>query len=307
MRPKVRTHGGLAELAEKQYGVVSGDQLLGLGYSPRSIARGVETGRLHRIHRGVFAVGHTGLPDHGICLAGVLTRGAGALLSYGSAAWLWGLAPTLELPVEVSVPWRGHGRKAPHLHHCPALRAVDSTSHEGIPVTAVPRTLLDYASTKPRRLQGAVERAERLGLLDIDAVDLLLDEVRGHAGRKRLRLALAIYRDPAFTRSGGELRFLELMREAGLPRPRVNCFTAGYEVDFFWEEQRFAVELDGWEAHRTRAAFERDPRRHEDLKLAGIEMVRITGRRLARDPDGVTKLVRTLLKRRESELAASPA
>jgi very-short-patch-repair endonuclease len=225
------------------------------------------------------------------------------LLSYGSAAWLWGLVPTLELPIEVSVSWRGHRKSPLHLHHCPALRDQDAATHEDIPVTAVARTLLDIASSlRPSRLERAIERCKLLDLLDLNEVDRLLEEVRGHAGRKRLRQALEMYRDPAVVRSGGELRLLEELRNGGLPRPRVNTFVEGFEVDLYWEPERFAVELDGWDAHRTRAAFENDPRRHEELKLAGIELVRFTGRRLKREPEQLVERIGIFLRRRRREL-----
>lgn len=303
MRAKVRTHERLAELAADQYGIVTGVQLVKLGYSASAISRAEASGRLHRIHREVFAVGHPGPPPHGRCLAAVFARGEGALLSYRSAGWLWGLEPALEQPIEVSVRWRGHGRSPLHLHHCPALRPEDTDSNEGIPVTAVPRTLLDIASVVPRwRLERAVERAERMDQLELPAVEKLLNDVLGHAGRGKLRAALDLSSEPGFTRSRGEKQMLRLVREAGLPRPKVNLFIEGFELDFYWEAERFAVELDSWDAHRTRKSFESDPLRQEELKLAGIEMIRITGRRLKRNPEQVAEHLKILLARRRSEL-----
>lgn len=303
MREKVRTHRPLAAKAAAQYGVVTGAQLAELGYSSSAVRRAEASGRLHRIHRDVFAVGHPALSRHGQCLAAVLARGEGGLLSYRSAGWLWGLEPTLEMPIEVSVRWRGHGRSPLHLHHCPALRPDDSGSSEGVPVTAVPRTLLDIASIVPSwRLERAVDRAERMDLLELSDVERLLADVRGHPGRGKLRAALDLSSEPGFTRSRGEKRMLRLVREAGLPRPKVNLFIEGFEIDFFWEAERFAVELDGWDAHRTRKSFESDPLRQEELKLAGIEMIRITGRRLRRNPQEIAERLKVLLARRRSEL-----
>lgn len=296
-------HRDVAELATGQHGVVSRDQLRELGFSDSGIEHAVKTARLYPVHRGVFAVGHPRLTRHGLCLAGVLARGDSALLSYRSAGWLWGLIVSFALPVEVSVPWRGHSRPSLGLHHCPALRGADMSEVEGIPVTSIARTLLDLASVlRPGELERAVERAERLGLLDIGQVDELLSVVRGHRGRGRLRNALTIYRDPAFARSGGERRLLQLIREAGLPRPRMNTWVEDHEIDMYWEHERFAIELDGWDSHRTRKAFEDDRRRQEDLKLAGIEMIRITGHRLAKEPDQLAERVIALLHYRRKEL-----
>jgi very-short-patch-repair endonuclease len=299
-----RTHQELAELAARQYGVVTRRQLGRLGYSQDAIDGASASGRLHSVHQTVFAVGHGGLSRRGKCLAAVLARGEGAVLSFQSAAWLWGIEGTLELPIEVSVSWRGHRRDKLRLHHCPALRAKDVAIFERIPVTAVPRTLLDLASeVKPRRLERALDRAERRGILDIDAVDELLSALPTHPSRSKLLRAVDIHREVGSARSRGEKRFLRLLRDAGLPRPHLNTWVEGYEVDLYFERERFAVELDSWDAHKTRRSFEEDRKRHENLLLAGIEMIRITGTRLAREPEQVAERLAILLTRRREELA----
>lgn len=309
MRDKLRTHQPGAALASRQHGVVSTRQLQELGYSRNAISRQASVGRLHPIHRGVYAVGHTRLSAHGRCLAAVLACGRGALLSHSSAAWLWGLVPTCAILIEVSVPTRGHSRSPFRVHHAPALSKEDRVIREGIPVTALPRTLLDLAATIPdRRLERTIERSEQLGLFDLREIDALLERAGGHLGAGRLRRALAAYRDPAFTRSGLERRFLALVRKAGLPRPAMNTFVAGYEIDAYWEPERFAVELDGYATHGTRAAFERDRVRQEDLKLTGIEMVRLTAGRIDREPEVVVQRLTALLAvRRQERGGAGPA
>ena len=167
-----------------------------------------------------------------------------------------------------------------------------------IPVTALPRTLLDLAAClKPKSLERTIERSEDLGLFDLRPVEDLLARTVGHHGHKRLRKAIALYKPSSFTRSGIEKRFLELCLEAGLPQPRMNYVEAGFELDACWPELRFAVELDLYETHGTRAAFERDRRRQEDLLLAGITMTRITGPRLEREPAEVVARVARLLER----------
>jgi very-short-patch-repair endonuclease len=306
MRSEQRTHHQLATLAARQYGVVTRDQLIGLGYTEDAIDRAVASGRLHQWHRSVFAVGHTGLDRHGLCMAAVLFRGKGALVSYQSAVWLWGFERNLEIPVHVSVRWRGHGQDAIGLHHCPALREEDVAETERLPVTAVPRTLLDYASTAKRtRLDRAIDQADRLGLLDLAAIDLITDEVRGHRGRGPLRRAMVTYRESGFTRSGGEKRMLAALADGGVRRPVVNNFIEGYELDFYWEQERFAVELDSWEHHRSRRSFEEDRKRQDELTMAGIEMVRITGTRLRREPRKVAmRISEHLARRRQSRAAA---
>jgi hypothetical protein len=295
----------MASLAARQYGVVTRDQLIDLGYSDDAIDRAVASGRLHQWHRSVFAVGHQGLSPHGLCLAAVLFRGRGALISYQSAVWLWGLERSLEIPVHVSVRWRGHAQDALGLHHCPALRDEDVAETERLPVTSVTRTLLDYASeAKTLRLEQAIDRADRLELLDLAAVDLITEQIRGHRGRGPLRRAMVIYREKGFTRSGGEKRMLAAFADAGVQRPSVNTFIEGYELDFFWEQERFGVELDSWEHHRGRRSFEEDRKRQEELAMAGIETIRITGTRLRREPRKVVMRIATHLERRRLARAA---
>jgi very-short-patch-repair endonuclease len=303
MRIEVRHHGKLAELAAAQHGVVSHRQLLGLGYAKAAIVRGRDAGRLHPVHRGVYAVGHRRLSRHGHCLAAVLACGRSALLSHESAGWLWGLLPRFPPLPEVTTTARGHRRGAISIHHSIILEDDDIAVREGVPVTSVPRTLLDLFSRRRYRSgEQALERSERLGLLDLGTVDSLLARCGRHPGRKGLGVAIRLYRDPAFTRSWLERRFLDLILNAGLPRPATNACVEGFELDMYWERERFAVELDGYEYHRDRASFESDRRRQEELKLAGIEMVRFTARRVASEPGDVARRLSCLLRSRRQEL-----
>lgn len=299
-RPAEGRHDALAELAGRQHGVVSIRQLTGpLGYSRSAVARAVGDGRLHRLHPGVFSVGHSSLSSHGECLAAVLACGRGALLSHYSAAWLWGIAKIDPRPFHVTTSvWR-RPRPPLRLHQSLALTAEDRALREGIPATALPRTLLDLAaSVRFSWLEKMVECSEDLGLFDLRAVEELLARTVGHHGHARLRRAIALYQPSSFTRSGLERRFLELCLQAGLPQPRMNYVEQGFELDAYWPEFRFAVELDVFETHGTRAAFERDRKRQEDLLFAGIQMIRVTGPRLEREPAEVIKRVAHLLERR---------
>jgi hypothetical protein len=203
----------------------------------------------------------------------------------------------------VTAPTRRSPRPPIVLHHARSLTPEDRALVEGIPVTALPRTLLALAATEPPwRLERVLEKAEERKLFDLGPVESLLARTVGHPGWGRLNRAIALYRTPAFTRSGVERRFLALVLKAGLPRP-ATCFVEhGYELDVYWPEERFAVELDVFETHGTRAAFERDRLRQEDLKLAGIEMIRVTGPRLDREPRQVVERIARLLAQRRAEL-----
>jgi Transcriptional regulator, AbiEi antitoxin len=301
MRPKTPIHSA-AEAAARRHGVVSSRQLERLGYSRRRISREVAAGRLHRLHRGVYAVGHAAVPPYGRLLAAVLSHGTGAVASHGSAAWLWGISSVLPKLPEVTATASRHRREDVRVHSSQALNAEDRASVEGVPVTAVPRTLLDLAGHREANLRWALPRAKRLGLLDIVALDEMLRRNHGARGAGRLRLALARYRRPQFTRSTVEIRFLELVEEAGLPQPSTNLFIEGFELDAYWPGLRFAVELDTYDHHGDEESFEADRLRHEDLKLAGIEMIRVTGQRMDREPAAVASRLRRHLAQRRREL-----
>ncbi|HKO37371.1 MAG TPA: hypothetical protein VJU14_03280 [Solirubrobacterales bacterium] len=227
-----------------------------------------------------------------------------AVASHGSAAYLWGIYRYAPGTVDVTAPIRRRAKRSFRVHFSSILAVEDRAEREGIPVTSVPRTLLDLAiRSRPEQLDRLLERTEELDLLDVHVVEALLDRAGGHRGRGRLRRALALYQpDPAFTRSRFEKRFRRLVRAAGLPDPSMNFNVAGYELDAYWPELRFAVELDLFETHGSRAAFERDRLRQEELKLLGIEMIRVTKPRLDREPSKVIGNLRTLLERRRREL-----
>lgn len=303
MREEMRSHRPIAELARRQHGVVSQEQLLAIGLSTSAVGRQRAAGRLHSIHRGVYAVGHTRLSGAGKCLAAVLACGDTALASHDSAGWLWGLVGRFHEPPVVTVGNAGHRRPGIEVHRSLTLVEADKSVAEGVPVTAIPRTLLDLSARgSDATVEGLLERGDRLNLLDVTAIDELLVRSRSRPGARRLRRALGLYRDPSFTRSLLERRFLRMAREHGLPRPAMNLFVGGIEIDAYWETERFAVELDGYGTHRTRAAFERDPLRQEALRLAGIDSIRITARRLEREPAVVASRLRQLLASRRAAL-----
>ena len=292
-------HSALADLAKKQDGVVSIRQLRALGYSHRAVERATNASRLHRIHQGVYAVGHTGLSLRGACLAAVLACGPGALLSHWSAAWLWGLLRTRPVPVHVTTPIPRKLHVPVRRHHSRTLTDEDRAVADGIPVTSVARPALALAArNRHERLDRLLQRAEELNLFDLPAFESVLARNRGHRGNKPLRRAIVLYKPPPFTRSGFERRFLRLLAENGFERPATGFNVAGYELDVYWPELRFGVELDVFATHGTRRSFERDRERREDLKLAGVEMTQITDIRVDREPRAVMGRLGQLLAQR---------
>ena len=168
---------------------------------------------------------------------------------------------------------------------------------DDVPVTRLARTLLDCATVlTPRQLRNDIEAAERLRLFDLAAVEAACGRNRGHHGVKPLRVALAdMHGEPPITRSDLELLFLEFCRARGIPLPATNVVVCGYEVDATWIERKLIVELDSYEFHCTRMAFERDRQRDAELQLNGFRIVRVTYRRIARGAPALEADIRSFL------------
>jgi hypothetical protein len=304
----------IARIAAGQHGVVSLDQLRGLGLSASGVRSRVAAGRLHRIHRAVFAVGAPLLATQGRWLAAVMSCGPGSVLSHVSAAALWGFRPTSRGVIDVTKRGRaGRRRSGIHLHRARGLQPEDVTVVQAVPCTSVGRTLLDLAEVVGRRgTQRALDQAEVLRVLDVRALEDLLGRSPGRAGTALLRAVLAD-RDPgrALTRSELEEAFLGICRRSGISEPEVNgrVVTPGgaLEVDFVWRAKGLIVETDGHQTHGTRSAFERDRWRDQQLALAGWRAVRFTWRQLSDAPGDVAGTVRALLEacRRDQPNSAS--
>ncbi len=234
-------------------------------------------------------------------MAAVLACGPEAALSHRSAGALRDLRAWSGRP-EVLVPARVRRRHPGLLIHHGDLRADEVSEVRGVPCTSASRTLVDLAAVlRQADLERVVERAERLELLDLDAVRAILDRRRGCRGVARLRLALALYEpESKFTRSELEQRFLRLCRTAGLPPPVVNGLIEvpgkSLEVDFHWPCWRVVVEADGFETHRTRAAFERDRRNQQLVGAAGWTLIRCTWRQVTGEPHDLRQALRTALE-----------
>jgi predicted transcriptional regulator of viral defense system len=286
----------LADLAARQHGVVAYWQLFALGLSRSAIERRVRAGRLHRVYRSVYAVGHIGLSHEGRDMAAVLACGAGAVLSHWSAGSRWKLLRPLHGLVHVSVP---RDCRIPRIrtHQVASLHARDCTKRDGIPITTVPRTLLDIAGVADERtLRRAVNQAARSGWLNLRAIDDTLQRNPRRKGTKQLRAVIAAVNPSTHrTRSDLEVAFLQLCRRYGIPTPVVNGKVLGIEVDFRWPGANLIVELDGYEYHRTAQEFENDRRRDAYLKKHGYEVLRVSDGWLNDDPEGVADTVKILL------------
>jgi very-short-patch-repair endonuclease len=290
----------IARLAKRQHGVIAVKQLHALGVSDDAVRGRARAGRLHRVHRGVYAVGHSALSSEAQWMAAVLACGGRRLpamgrerrdpmvletwqaaLSHRSAAVLWQLLPPGEGLVNISTPTHGGraNRKGIRLHRSITLQPADVTLRSSIPVTTPARTIADLRRCSvgrrrvisPWELRRAIRQADVLGL-----------SIGEETGRDR-------------TRSDLERDFLRLCRRHRLPKPEVNVRVGRYLVDFLWRDRMLIVETDGYRYHRGRAAFEDDRARDLALRATGHEVVRVADRQVDDEPDQVARVIRTYM------------
>jgi len=263
----------IARIAGRQHGIVTYEQLLGAGVTANGIARRVSAGRLHRVYRAVYAVGHAALSNEGWWFAAVAACGEDAVLSHRSAAQLWRMLPVTRGPSHVTVIGSaGRARRnGLVVHRSTSLLITDQTRRNGIKVTIPRRTLEDLRRTEPPNVfRRALRQASYLGL-----------EIGNESD--------------APERSGLERRMLWVCHRYHLPIPEVNVPIGPYTMDFLWREKRLVVETDGWEGHRGRQAFEDDRARDAFLRLRGYEVLRFTWRQLRDDPASVVAVLRRYL------------
>ena len=279
----------IAELAQGQHGVVNLAQMLSCGFSESGVRTLVAAGRLHRIHRGVFALSPAALTREGNLLAAVLACGPGSLLASRSAAGHHGLITNGSSLIDVMAPRRIR-RPVIRSHAMAALAPRDRTTVLAIPCTSVARTLLDLAAAgRPGELDNALAQAEALGLFDLIALRDVLARNAGARGVRRLRSALPALAEerPEFA-SEFERRFLPITRSAGMPEPLVNHVIqlpdGPIEIDFHWPGLGLVVELDGYRFHGHRRSFRDDRRRDRRLAAVGVHCLRYVWEDLDDEP-----------------------
>jgi hypothetical protein len=286
----------IAAVAARQHGRIAYWQLVELGLGRGAIDHRARTGRLHRVRKGVYAVGYRSDTPESREMEAVLACGPGAVVSHWAAASRWQLLRPARGPVHVSVP-RDRRVRGIRVHHVKPLHPLDWTRRDGTPITSVPRTLLDLAGVaNERTLRRAVNQAARSGWLNRRAVQEMLERNPRRKGSRQLRILIAAVNPSAHrTRSDLEVAFLELCETYGIPRPEVNGKVLGLEVDFHWPGTNLIVELDAYEYHRTPQEFENDRRKDAHLKRHGYEVLRVSEGWLNDDSEGVAATVTSLL------------
>lgn len=282
-------------------------QLLALGFSASQIQKWVASGRLYRVHRGVYSIAPPELLTRkGRYMAAVLACGPGAVLSHRSAADLHELRATDRRHIDVTVS-REHKRivQGVDVHRSRTLTVDDVTEIDGIPCTTVARTIHDLAAVVSRRAtERAIEQAEIREILDLRKLQDVLARNARTRGARHLRAIFADRFAAAPTESELEEEFLALCRAAGLPLPERQVHIipgdgeAAVRVDFCWRAQKLVVETDGGRYHRTPRAFESDRRRDQRLTLAGWRVLRITWRQLREEPRRIAAMIAQALRPR---------
>lgn len=284
----------VVKIAEAQHGVISTVQLLRAGLTKDAIRGRAISGRLHSVHRGVYAVGHRRLAPEGRWFAAVLAVGGGpsgkggsvlgywrAAISHRSAACLWGLLPVADGSVDVTAADLGGraSRRGIRIHRSRSMAPSDVTLRDRIPVTTPARTIADLRLALSHQHSGALTAWE-------------LRRAARQAGVLGLPLGKA---DPDTTRSDLERDFLRLCRRHGLPPPEVNVRVGPYLVDFLWRERRVVVETDGYRYHRGRVAFQDDRGRGLELKRRGYDVVPLSERQVSEEGDLVAEVLAPLV------------
>lgn len=291
-------------MAAGQDDVITRAQLLELGYSRHAIQHRIATGRLHRLWRGVYAVGRAGVTRRGVWKAAVLASGPAAALSHESAAALWRILPDAEAAIHVSVP-EGVTRRQPGIraHRRSSLAASEIVEREGIRVTCPATTLVDIAASQPSpALERAVNDADKHELIDPEALRDALDLLPPRAGGPALRTLLD-RRTFVLTDSELERRFLPLARRAGLGNPTTGAYVNGFRVDFHWPHLGLVVETDGLRYHRTPAQQARDRLRDQMHVTAGLTVLRFTHGQVRYEPKRVEATLTAVRARLESAIA----
>lgn len=275
-----------------------------MGLDGDAVKRRVRAGRLHAIHRGVYAVGHMAITVRGRWMAAVLAAGDGAVLSHRSATALWGIWGSGTGAIHVTVPRKSRSRRSIR-RHFGTLPDDEREVVDGIPVTSATRAVLDLAGEKGEAAaEAALREAEYLGIYGRVSLPALLERYPRHRGTPMCHVALERARDDP----GGRIRspleevFLPVLDAHRVPRPRLNAWlTVGddsYQVDCLWPEARLIVELDGFKSHGTKRAFRKDRKRDRRLGAAGYHVTRVTEAQLRGEPAAMAADLRTLLEGR---------
>ncbi len=287
----------IGRIATAQGGSITRAQLIAVGLDDDAIDWRARHGSLHRVHRGVYLVGHEALAPLARERAALLAAGGNAVISHSSAAVVWALATRPDPEVHITLTaGRRRSRSGLSIHRGPQLEPLEIRRVRGMPVTSPARTLLDLAATRYPDLERAFADAHAQSLIKPYDVVAAIERAGPRPGVRALR-ALIDDNGSGFTRSEAERLLRRLIRDANLPEPRFNVRLRQYELDAVWPEQRLVLEVDGYSYHGHRAKFESDRRKDMALTAAGYRVIRVTWRQLTGEPLAVVAVIATALGR----------
>ena len=266
----------IAELAKRQHGIVTLEQLEGLGMSRAAVRRRVLAGRLFQMHRGVYAVGYPARSRDALLTAAALAAGVRSGVGYFASIEVWNVSrwpPSRVIDVVSLSQRRPAGVR---VHTARQLDARDLTRHRNIPVTTIERTLVDLTDVMtPYQLAFVIHEAAFRGLFDLAATRAAIERANGRRHLKRLERAIELHLSgSAGTRSAKEDAYLASLPADQQTLVRVNT---KIEPDFHWPEQQLVVEIDG-SGHGRPPTQAEDAERDARLEHAGIEVRRIAAR-----------------------------
>jgi very-short-patch-repair endonuclease len=278
---------GIHGLVARQHGIVARRQLLEAGWNTRVIDKAIARGDLLPVHAGVYAVGHRAIGDQGRWMAAVLAGGREAVLSGRSAGALHGLLARDTGITHITAPVAV--QRARIVGHRARLHAADRTVRRRIPVTTIARTLvdLDHQIDDDEAYESVVRETMFHGLFHTAAVADALT-------RRSARRLASYLDDQTPTQTRIENRFLRICRRHRIPPPLTQQGEAP-RVDFLWPAHRLVVEVDGWQAHRTKIAFQKDRSTTNQLQLDGYLVLRFTWEDVTRRPAIVAAQIRQAL------------
>ncbi len=278
----------VTRLATAQQAAIRWDQLLQAGYSPRRVRSQLNRGQLYRLHWRVYSVVDPALHPLVAESGALLALGENAALSHRSAAAMWGILSRDDDLVDVTVTGNPRAKVGVRIHRIAAFSPLELRTRAGLRLTSPARTVCDLAATEPRReVEQAMEEAIAARLSTESEIRAVLERHGSRPGSCMLRMILAAQQGPGFTRSAAERALLELIIAAGLPAPEKNVRVGKHRVDFLWPDERVVVEVDGYQFHGHRMAFEADRKRDRMLRAAGYTVLRITWRALQAEPYAV--------------------
>lgn len=301
--PEAGADGVAAWVAGQQLNLITVRQLLAAGMSPTMVKHRVRRGILHRRHQGVYLFGTDVMLPGGAELAGVLACGPRALARRRSATALFGLSDPWPGRPEVLVVGGHGGPNGIDVARVRALDRLDFGAFNGIPITSPALTLLHFAAVATsEELERAISEAYALRLVKESQLRDVVTRHAGQPGVRALRAELDRAGGPLWTASKAERMMKELLRKAELPTPQTRVRVAGFTADFLWPELRLIVEVDGYQYHGHRYAFERDHKRDQAHKDALYEVIRFTWRNLVDEPYRVVAVIAAAIGARRLDL-----